>query len=197
MTYKPWFQKIARYAVCISYRIVFRVKITGRENIPQGGCMSCANHPSLNDPPFVLVALGVKHEVSGVGKKELFENKFLNCLFLALGGFPVDRDKNDLKAIKQCLNDIKAGKKLILFPEGTRTRFSNKEAKSGLGLIAVKAQCPIIPIYLDNIPKPFGKINIIIGEPILPPKREDKVSHEEFSQSILDHIFTLGEKNES
>ena len=196
MRYSPMFQKFARWAIYISYNIIYRFDVIGRENIPDGGCFVCANHPSLNDPVLVLVSLGTKYELSSMGKKELFDNKPLGALLTALGGFPVDRGKPDIKAIKMCLKDVKDGKKFILFPEGTRTENSGKKAKAGIGMLAIKAECPIVPIYIANSPKWFGKVKIIIGQPIIPPKRAERVSNEEFSQYILDHIFEIGEKNE-
>lgn len=195
MKYIPWFQTIARWAIYISYNIVFRIKVIGRENIPKDGCFVCGNHPSANDPVLVLVALGTKHVVSSMGKKELFDNKPLGMLLTALGGFPVDRGKTDIRAIKQCLKDVKAGKKFILFPEGTRTVKSGKKAKAGIGLLSIRSGCPVLPIYIANSPKLFQKVTMIIGEPLMPPSREQKVSNEEYSQFILDHIFEIGAKN--
>ena len=194
MKYVPWFQNLAKVVVSILYKIIYRIKITGRENIPDGGCLVCANHPGLNDPLFLVVSLGTKYEMSSMGKKEVYEKKWLARILIAIGTFPVDRGNVDIKAIKNCFQAIKEGKKLILFPEGTRTKNSEKKAKAGVGLIAVKMGCPILPIYIDGAPKIFGKVNVKIGECIIPPKKEEKQNNEEFSQYVLDHIFAMGEK---
>lgn len=193
MKYMPWFQKFALVVVGVTYRLAYKIEVEGLENIPKEGCLICANHPSVHDPLFVAVTMGLKHEISAMGKKELYEKKWLEPILIAIGTFPVDRGNADMKAIKQCLSDVKNSKKLILFPEGTRTKNSGKKAKAGVGLIAKKTGCPIVPVYIDNAPKLFGKVKITYGECIMPPPKEQKVSSEEFAQSILDHIFKMGE----
>lgn len=58
-----------------------------------------------------------------MAKKELFQgNKLFAWLIAALGAFPVDREGADITAIKTALSSVKAGQKLIIFPQGTRRR---------------------------------------------------------------------------
>lgn len=192
MKYLPWFQVVAKTVVYIIYAILFRVKVVGKENIPKEGCLVCANHISLNDPLFITIALGYKHEISSMGKKEMYDNKFLNVLLRAIGTFPVDRGNIDMTAIKNCLQAVKDGKKLVLFPEGTRNIESKGKAKAGIGLIAIKMQCPVVPVYVNANPKIFGKVTVTIGESIIPPKRAEKVPNEIFAQQVVDTIYTLG-----
>ncbi|MFI3227975.1 MAG: lysophospholipid acyltransferase family protein [Clostridia bacterium] len=193
MRYMPWFQNVAKVVVSTLYKIIYRIEITGREHIPEGGCLVCGNHPGANDPLFVLTALGYKYEMSSMGKKELYDKKWLAPILIALGTFPVDRGNTDIKAIKQCFRDIKDGKKFILFPEGTRTKNSGKKAKAGVGLIAIKMGCPILPVYIDGSPKFFGKVKVTFGPCIIPPSRTEKVDNEVYSQYVLDTIFAMGE----
>lgn len=195
MKYIPGFQTFARHLITLTYKTVYRFKIIGRENIPEGGCFICANHPSANDPLLLLVAIDTKYELSAMAKKELFENKALSAVLTALGGFGVDRGKPDIKAIKMCLKDVEDGKKFIIFPEGTRSINSNKKAKAGIGLLTIRSGSPVVPVYIANTPKLFQKVTIIFGEPLIPPKKEEKVSSETYAQFILDSIFELGRKN--
>lgn len=197
MGYNKIFQNVCMRIINLGYKIIFRVKVTGRENIPEGGAVVCANHPCMADVFFVTVGLTAKYPVGAIAKKELFKNKFLSKLFISLGAFPVDRGRGDISAIRQCLSIVKEGRKLIMFPEGTRTRNSGKKAKAGIGLIAMKSNCPILPIYMSEEIKAFKKTKVIIGKPIYPPKREERVSSEDFAQHILDEIFKLGEQDES
>lgn len=193
MKYSKGFQKFAKTLLLCVYSLVYRIKITGTENIPQEGAVICANHPGLNDSLFVLIAMR-KHELAGMAKKELFEKNWLAYILTWLGAFPIDRGSNDLKAIKMSINSIKDGKKLIIFPEGTRTKNSDGKAKPGLSLIATKADCAVVPIYINCAPKLFGRVEINILQPILPPKKEEKISHDEFAQMVLDTILKAGGK---
>lgn len=193
MKYSKNFQKFSKTLLLCVYSVFYRIKITGIENIPKGGAVICPNHPGLNDSLFVLIVLR-KHELAGMAKKELFEKKWLAHILTWLGAFPVDRGSNDLKAIKMSINLIKDGKKLIIFPEGTRSKNSDGKAKPGLSLIATKAGCPVVPIHINCAPKLFGSVKISVLNPIDSPKKEEKIGHDEFAQSVLDTILKAGEK---
>lgn len=197
MKYSKSFQKFAVIVLTMYYKCFYRIKVIGHENIPNEGCLISANHPSAHDGTMLVSCVGLKHDMAGMGKKELFSNKFYGFWLYKLGGFPVDRGKSDIKAIKQCIQSVKENKKLIIFPEGTRTIRSNKKAKAGIGLIAMKTACPIIPCYMPENLEMFKKNVIIIGKAIYPPTREEKVSSEEFAQQILDASFKIGEEYEN
>lgn len=191
--YRPWFQIVVQIVFGITYRIVYRLKIVGNENIPKEGCIVCSNHPTANDPFMLLVAIGMKFKISSMGKIELFQkNKPLEWFLVSMGAFPVDREKNDVGAIKKSFKDIKEGKKLIMFPEGTRTKHADGKAKGGIGLISAKMQCPVVPIYITENQKIFGKVEMIIGECLYPPVNGTKEENTQFSQDILDRIFEIG-----
>ncbi|MFI3115144.1 MAG: lysophospholipid acyltransferase family protein [Clostridia bacterium] len=194
MKYMPWFQTGSKIVFWIVYSIFYKIKVTGKENIPEGGCLICSNHPGANDPFFIMVAVGHKNIFSCMGKKELYENKLLGAILIAMGTFPVDRGNIDVKAIKNSIVAINEGKKFVIFPEGTRSRNFDGKVKGGSAFIAIKTGCPILPVYIDNSPKLFGKVNITFGECIKPPQKSEKVSNEEYSQFILDKIFELGAK---
>ena len=116
-----WFQWFAVPFVALGFHIYFGYKVIGRENIPEGGCVVCPNHVQLSDPPFAAVALGHQTPLRLMAKKELFEgNKLFAWLIAALGAFPIDRGGADITAIKTALGAVREGRKLIIFPQGTR-----------------------------------------------------------------------------
>ena len=55
-----------------------------------------------------------------MGKAEVFRIPVLVSFFRALGGFPVDRDGTDRKALRDSIAMLQAGDRLVVFPEGTR-----------------------------------------------------------------------------
>ena len=136
--YHRWFQWLVVPFVALAFHIYFGYRIIGRENIPEGGCVVCPNHIQLSDPPFAAVALSHRTPLRLMAKKELFQgNKLFAWLIAALGAFPVDREGADITAIKTALSSVKAGQKLIIFPQGTRGAAEGETKKR-----AARLSCP-------------------------------------------------------
>lgn len=155
-------QFIATILICP----IFRLRVIGRENIPDDdGYILCANHKSNWDPVFLAIIFSSK--IKFMGKKELFENKFLAVFLRSIGVFPIDREGRDLKSLKNSIKLLKDGKVLGIFPEGTRTHNINrKNIKDGVAYIAIKAKKDILPVEIVSTYKPFRKTYIYINEPI-------------------------------
>lgn len=186
--FHQWFQNIALPFVELSFHIYFGLKVIGRENLPEGGCVICPNHTQNSDPPIVAVAISNRHDMMCMAKKELFEVKGLGPLITWLGAFPVDRTRADLTAIKTALKTVKDGKKLIIFPQGTRG--SNKdETKDGAAMLAMKTKAPIVPVYISEDKHFRSHVVVIIGKPFLPdPGVKD---YSILSSEIMRRIYEL------
>ncbi len=165
-------------------RIVYRVKITGKENVlKEGGCIIAANHIHALDPAVIL--LTNKRAVKYMAKEELFKNPILRWLAKTFGIFPVKRDGKDLEAIKTSLRILKRKEILGIFPEGTRNGLrKGKKVKNGAVLIAMKAGVPIIPAGISGSYKPFCKIKLNYGKPIY----YDKYKEEEQTKELADKL---------
>ena len=100
--------------------IFFPFKIIGREKIPEGPAMICANHTSYLDIVYIYFALGRKSKNNAMAKKELFRFPVFSTVIRSLGAFPVSRDGSDIGALKRSLKVLSSGEKLIIFPEGRR-----------------------------------------------------------------------------
>lgn len=193
-----YFYKICRGIGLVLFKIFFRFKVTGKENVPnEGKIILCSNHISNIDP--VTVGLAFPRQVHFMAKKELFENKFLKWLIENLGAFPVDRKSADLSAIRNSMKILKNEKVLGIFPEGTRvTKPSIDNAKPGVGLICIKGKSPVVPLYIESKYRPFGKIIVKIGKPMYFDEYYNKKmttdDYRMISQDILKSIYSL--KNE-
>ena len=93
---------------------------------------------------------------------------------------------------------MKAGKKLFIFPEGTRLKDESAvlgDIKSGLALIAIKTKTPIVPMWVVSKPKAFRKSKIIIGEPYelsdFYGKKLDDIALEEANEIVKDKMLQL------
>ena len=160
------FYGFARGLVKLYYRIVFRVKAEGLENLEPGrNYVVCPNHKSLNDPP--LLGTCVKTSLRFMAKEELFENKLFGALIRVLGAFPVKRGEGDLAALKAAIKLLKDGENLVIFPEGARSPKEHlHKGKSGAVLIAVKAGVDIVPVGICGTYKLFSKMTVHFGKPI-------------------------------
>lgn len=152
-------------------RFLFRVKITGRENVPkQGGYVVCANHVSLLDV-FTLAA-SFPRQLRFLAKSELFSIPILAPVIRSLGAVSVDRGGSDVKAIKRSIEIVKEGELFSVFPQGHRYPMKNPAdtpIKNGIGLIAYRAQASIIPVCIKLKKQKyclFRRTQILIGKPI-------------------------------
>ena len=166
-------------------RIVFPTKFIGKSNIPKGACIISSNHTSNMDAP--LLAIHTWEKKYYLAKKELFNSKFKNWFLTGIGGIKVDRKANDVSAIKNSLKVLKGGKKLVIFPEGTRVNNENMELgeiKQGVAMFAIKAQVPIVPMFILRKPKAFRRNKVFIGKPFeIEQFYGRKLSNEEMEQA--------------
>ena len=152
--------------------ILCRVKVSGREFLPRtGGFIVACNHISYYDPP--LVGSCVNRPMNYLAKKELFKNSIISKILQWCHALPVRRGTIDRSALDACRTALQSGQGLILFPEGTRSKTPELlPPKPGIGMIAVGAQVPIIPAYVQGSNRLSecitfrSRLRISFGEPI-------------------------------
>ncbi|MBN2796376.1 MAG: 1-acyl-sn-glycerol-3-phosphate acyltransferase [Clostridia bacterium] len=177
------------------YKIFYGVKVHNPERLPMDQpVLICSNHLNAQDP--FVIGTNLKPVIKIMAKKELFKYKIVSWFLTVNGAFPVDREANDISAIKTSLKILKDGTTLMLFPEGTRNNTNTPlEAKPGVAMIAVKAKVPIIPITLKSDYKLFRKMHVYVGEPIYLDeyfeRRVTSEDYQEISQKILDKIYEV------
>ncbi len=148
-------------------KVIFFLRIEGRENIPKGkNCVMMGNHQHIFDP--LMLALCVPdREIHFMGKKELWNNKLLGWAFTKVHGFPVDRGNIDMVAIRTALGVLKDGDTLGIFPEGTRSKDGHMlPLLGGASLLALRGGCDVVPVYIDGNYKLFRPMVVRVGKPI-------------------------------
>lgn len=156
---------IFRCVVAFLFRIIYRVRIDGIENFPEGSFIVSANHTHIFDP--LAIILLTKKQINFLGKKEIFKYKITNWLFTNLGVIPIDRENNDLVAIKKTFRVLKNGGILGIFPEGTRVKnIDVNNMKKGVALIALKNKVNIVPIHIQSNYRPFSKLHLTVNKEI-------------------------------
>ena len=102
------YKLVSQIIILPIYKLIFRGKLIGRENIPQKGAfIMVSNHGSLLDPPLLGHAIG--RNISFMAKSELFRIPLLGFIIKSCGAYPVKRgivDKTTIKtACKKLLNN--------------------------------------------------------------------------------------------
>lgn len=183
------------------FRVVHPVvRVKGRENIPAPGeaAVVCCNHSAFSDPIYLICHARQPDAMRILAKQELMGIPVLGKLYLKLGAIPLDRGKNDLAAMKTAMKTLRDGRKLLIFPEGTRIRKGKKsEPHSGAVLLSVRTGAPILPCYLTQKKRFLGRIDVVYGEPYLPQITKPKPDSEELqklSAELMKKIYALGEQ---
>ena len=174
---------IAKIKFLIIFKLFFRLKVTGQQNIPQDGpFIIVANHSSLLDP--VILGVSIKPKIIFVAAAYLFEIRWLGYLLRKANSIPVQRE-NDIKAIKRALKILQQGGVLGIFPEGGIDRQKNNlPVRAGAAYLATKVGVTIVPIKIKGADKvlPRGakfiislnKIEVEIKKPIYCSRQTNK-----------------------
>jgi 1-acyl-sn-glycerol-3-phosphate acyltransferase len=119
-------------------------EVRGREHVPKTGAVIVAsNHISFWDPP--LVGTAAVREQHFLAKGELFRPP-LGWLIRSFNAIPIRRGVADLSGLAKARDVLRAGRSLILFPEGTRARGGElRSARPGLGMLAVATDALVVP----------------------------------------------------
>lgn len=173
--------------------------VEGRENIPDGACVICGNHYGMADPIWIVLAFNQKKLFRIMAKEQVMHIPVIGKLLAWAGIIGIKRGENDINAIKTSLKALKSGEQLLIFPEGTRVQGERIEAKTGAIIFAMRADCPILPVYITRKRYPFSSMRVLIGEPYHPlceslrPKQEELRA---LTDEMMDKIYKLGEDAE-
>ncbi len=187
------------------FRILGRVQVIGKENIPYGtDYLVAINHISIYDPPLVLAFWPETAEA--IGAADVFEKKGQGPILQLYGVIPVHRGDYDRQLLETMLAILKAGKPLVIAPEGGRSHIpAMRRAKPGIGYIIEHAQTVVLPVGLVGTTEDFWQrarrgekpaLEIRIGRPIhFPPPAENglerRAARQQNADLVMRHIAGL------
>ena len=160
------------------FHLYFRLSRIGREHVPDGGVIFCANHRSFLDP-FVIGTIS-RRPMYYVAKQELFKHRIVAWFLNSLGAFPVNRGAGDQDMLATAKAILERGDSVLFFAEGTRVRpGALGRPKRGVGRLALETGAPVVPVAVigtEAVRKGWRirphKVRIRVGSPLTFPKTE-------------------------
>lgn len=168
---------IVQRIVWAFFKIVYRIQLHGFEHIPgHGPVIYVSNHQTHFDP--CLVGLVIRDRpFRAMARDTLFKNPIMSWIMHGIGAIELERGKGDAGAMKAALAELEAGRTVMLFPEGTRSRDGAiAPFHRGVMLIIKRSGAAVVPVAIEGAhgvwpygqskPQLSGRIAVMAGPAI-------------------------------
>ena len=168
---KKYYNKSDQYSEKACYdlamKVIKRIKrygridtyISGTENLPEeGGYIMYSNHQGKYDALGIMI--GHKKPCTFLIEKKasqpIFTTQFVDLIRAKRLDF--DDIRQQVTVMNEVTEEVKAGRRYLIFPEGGYTDNQNhlQAFKAGSFKCAEKARCPIVPVVVYDTYKPFS-----------------------------------------
>lgn len=144
---------------------VFYEDETMREPRIEGPAILVCNHTSHLDGPIINSTVKGP-TVHTLAAKDRFEQKGFGFFLRHTACIPIDRQNADTSWIHESLKVLRNKGIVAIYPEGRHgAHRCQLPFHSGVSMLAVMAQVPIVPVYIDGPHKVFHRSGIMIGKP--------------------------------
>jgi long-chain acyl-CoA synthetase len=179
------------------FKVYFRYKGQGLENLPEGPCIIAPNHQSFFDGLLVTGLLRSKQ--IGVtyfyAKEKHVKGWFLKSFAKRNNVIIMDLNKDLKQSIQKMAEVLRNRKNLVIFPEGTRSANGTLgDFKKTFAILSRELNIPIVPVSIRGavdalpkgsiFPKPFKRICVDYLQPIYPENR----SYEKIAELVKEQI---------
>jgi 1-acyl-sn-glycerol-3-phosphate acyltransferase len=185
------------------FLLFYRIRVYGVEDLYPKGAIIAPNHTSFFDPP--LISITYPEETYYLARATLFKNFFFRMFLRGLNAYPVKGSAQDFSSLKMIGQLLKQDKKVVIFPEGTRSDDGQiTQIKTGISMLALRAECPIIPVYIHGAfeawsrhrkwPKLGSSLTCVYGKPIFShtyAHLEKKQAREEMTKEVQRSLEAL------
>src|SRR3954454_20515451 len=171
-----------------------RLEVSGLEHLPTSGpTLLAGNHDSYWDPVAIGLAGLPRRQICALAKSSLWKPG-LGKVLDGMGQIPIERGKGDAHAMDRAIEELRDGRCIGVFPEGTRSLGRTLRARSGFGRLAdavPDAQVVCCPVQgTVDIPK-FPKSRPHVRVRFFPPaggQRPPGESPQELSERVLGEV---------
>lgn len=157
-------------------------------DLPSGAFVVSMNHRSALDM-FLYVAI-LRRRLKFLAKRELLAYPVLGPI-LRRWCVPVNRGGYDRRALAGCVEALKSGFVLSVFPEGTR-HAALTAGHGGAVLMAAKAGVPVVPGAILGRYRPFAEVVVRFGEPMRFPPELTREQRLLATEKLMETIRRLG-----
>ena len=153
---------------------IFRVTVSGLENIPKPPFIIAANHQTWFDSAFIIPFFPEAPVIYTMAKREtVFNRAWKRRLLPLIGVFPISPHQGQLDeaGLRTVYQVLVRGGVVLMFPEGRYSRGrALRPLKVGIGHFALQAGVPICPVTVrgTDLLRPFSRVDVTIGPPIHP-----------------------------
>jgi long-chain acyl-CoA synthetase len=192
---------LVRGSLSLFLKTYVRVKVRGRQNIPDTGPFILApNHSSHLDSPAVLKAVRGKRRVWIAGAQDYFFNTRMKRFIFGkiLDTIAFDRRADGVQGLRRCGAALSRGDGLLIYPEGTRSITGKTQPfKVGVAVLAMERRVPIVPVYIDRAHELLrkgqrfvrpGAITVTFGKPVYPPSPDETDDHYAAFQEVTAQV---------
>lgn len=202
---KPLYWTVVN-TIYVLLKVFYRIEIRGAENIPDGPAIIAPNHISYLDPP--IIGSSSPKELHYLANARLFKKTFLGPFIRRVNAHPVNPQAADTTALKTVLNLLGKGHRVLIFPEGSRSKDGELQPlKLGAAMLSLNSGCPIIPTYIQGAyeiwprtssrPKRSGKLIVTFGKAIDPKDFQGsskKETQQLITEAIQDYFIKMSKK---
>ena len=153
---------------------IFRVTVSGLENLPTPPYIIAANHQAWFDPAFIIPFFPEAPVIYTMAKREtVFNRGWKQRILPLIGVFPISPSQGQLDeaGLRTVYQILARGGVVLMFPEGRYSRGrALRPLKVGIGHFALQAGVPICPVAVrgTDVLRPFSRVDVSIGPPVQP-----------------------------
>ncbi|HET7466565.1 MAG TPA: lysophospholipid acyltransferase family protein [Candidatus Dormibacteraeota bacterium] len=154
--------------------MLFRISVSGLENVPRPPFIIAANHQAWYDPAFIIPFFPPAPVIYTMAKREtVFNRAWKRALLPLVGVFPISpaRGELDEAGVRTVYQILERGGVVLMFPEGRYSRGrAIRQLKVGIGYFALQSGVPVCPVTVTGTSflYPLRRIEVTVGEPIRP-----------------------------